>query len=119
MVACVSHHGPRVQVSGTETGVIFGNVFKRTSALVSTPSSSTTSTSTSWTTSRLRLPVDAYRNMWGRFEWENKVAINTNSPTPVPSSTTSSRYQHVVLHAAVLALRRLRFLAANLYALWL
>ena len=69
-----------IKVSSTETGVIFGNiVFESTSQLDrNVVVLNDIHIDIMDYISPAYVPDVAFRNMWAEFEWENKVAVNTN-----------------------------------------
>jgi len=110
-----------IKVSSTETGHIFGTI-------VFDNSSTAVKTYVNLNDIQLDImdyirPADCnnedFRSMWAEFEWENKVAINTNIPV------LQDFLKHVIASTNMTCLNSLdetneaygsNFLAANLYA---
>jgi len=110
-----------IKVSSTETGVIFGSI-------VYDVAGAATDTKPCIALNEIHIDIiemispaicddSSFRNMWAEFEWENKVAVNTNF------SDLKEFLQHIVKATNMACLTPSSslegdcgFLAANLYA---
>ena len=111
MPAEQKHVKANIKVSSTETGIVFGTIVYDATPTGGGASATPPTDRNCVVLNDIHIDIMDYiapascsdltfRAMWAEFEWENKVAVNTDSPTSTPSSSMSSS-DNEVPHAGV------------------